>query len=306
MLPPTWDLIKEAARKNPIVIKFIDQVTNSVFVKSVIEENPNSLVHVSGRFIENFPEYCTTQLANVQPSGVLGSDDVEEFASMIPENWWTDNNEFVRTWFEAGLPLVSHGQPEAWKTDRDKLLLVAQHCPRKYWKRNAFRYIPEELKDDVQFITRAMEWEPALFEFASQRLRSENYELALWALGDIEFTRSCVETIRGSRHAKPLTPTRRHECLDRAFQEWTFYTFKRAVRASTDDTPVSMLKHDDFMVTFSGFLGIPVEISREHLHKVINARRTWEKIVDELNEPAAQAERSAALEQAHRFARNNL
>lgn len=51
------------------------------------------------------------------------------------------------------------------------------------------------LSRNAAFVADVMKFEPCLFEQASESLRNDNYELAIWAMSDRHFVRRCLERI---------------------------------------------------------------------------------------------------------------
>lgn len=195
--PTDAGLMERACTKWKNLLSSIDQLAFSNVVQKLINDDANNLFWVTTRFIEAFPEFVTEKLAHVR----LGDDHVvyvQSLAKAIPSVMW-NNEDFARTWFKAGLPLMADEHPAAWKADPDKLLLVAKHGAKCEWKLSALRQAPEELRGDSNFMVQIMQVDPCLFECASETMRNENFELAVWALGNDRFLRHCVEGIRSER-----------------------------------------------------------------------------------------------------------
>ena len=167
-----------------------------VNLEKKVNDAAKNLIFASANFIRTFPDFVRSKLANLCREA---SDDrpnhfeieqIERLAEKIPRRMWNDDDELIQTWFKEGLPLVD-AHPNAWRADRDKLLLVAERGASYEWKSRAFDYAAEELRNDVEFITQVMEFEPSFFQFASETLQTENYKLAVWALGERRFVDLC-------------------------------------------------------------------------------------------------------------------
>ena len=103
----------------------------------------------------------------------------------------------------------------------------------------------------AQFMTQAMEFRPRLFEFASHTLQQENYELAVWALGDLEYVKKSLQLVRNPFLGKffRMTAGKLQEHIDRANAEikerFAFEEFHKLVKNAKDE-PSSMLDLSPF------------------------------------------------------------
>lgn len=193
-LPADADLVEQACNEDISVLKCIDQLAFADFVQKKVNDKAKNLTFVSTHFIEAFPDFVTSKLANLcREVSDLSIGYIQLFAENIPPMMWNDE-DFTHTWFEVGLPLVDV-HPSAWRADRDKFLLVAEKCPDFKWKSYAFAYAALELRNDVEFVTQVMQFEPSLFQFASKTLRTGNYKLAMWALSEPRFVDLCRDVI---------------------------------------------------------------------------------------------------------------
>lgn len=229
LVPDIPDIVRLACQKNPFLLEYIDQQAHEEIVKEIVNHDVLALYHVLEQFIDRNRQFFASKLLELgraeraEQGERLGRDfGVSGLADAIPTEMWSDD-DFALTWLMAGLPLVNT-HPAAWRADRAKLLLVAEHSARRSWTLSSFRimdqalrddvefltmamghepavfqFASEELRDDVEFITEAMGQDPAIFEFASQRVREGNFKLAIWALTAPSFVSRCLDAIRQSR-----------------------------------------------------------------------------------------------------------
>ena len=192
-LPPDADLMEHACNKMNHLLTYVNQLSLDDMVRKLINKKPNALFYVSRPFIEQFPDFVASKLSEVHLEG-LDLYQIDRLAGEVPPIMWINNVEFVDTWFRKGLPLLQT-HPEAWKNDPEKFLLVAEHCPKYDWKKRSFYRAPEALTGCIPFVTNVMQFDPRLFEFASETLRYGNFELAVWALGNRQFVIRCRNSI---------------------------------------------------------------------------------------------------------------
>lgn len=218
-------------------------------------------------FILAFPDFFAEKLAVVD----LSRDRIylEEFVNAIPPNMWNSEN-FAQNWLELGFPLLG-GHPEDWRADPDKLLLVAKHCAKYEWKRETFQSrASEELRGNANFMGQVMRFDPCLFECATKTLRDGNYELAIWALGDVRFMSNCVGGLRAEQRPGTfflgppviLTGEKFTEFLGRAEKELALHDafvnpFLCAVQHDESTVNLGKLNQSLLLKAIGDFLGIP-------------------------------------------------
>lgn len=265
-LPPTDALITQAVRKSHSLIKKINQAHFSEVVRSIIEEDSNALVFVFEPFIIQNEDFCKTHLAKMDVKR-LSMSAIQEFAEDIPGNWWNDA-DFEQTWFIAGLPLVE-SQPAAWRSDADKILRVVEHSAKLQWKKSAIQRDPDELKGNVEFITRAMEFHTGQFAHAAEGLRTTNYELAIWALADPEFLPLCIDGLRYGQYGTILTAEKLYEYYERARKDMIDrVAFETFLHQQQLDRPLLRQIRD--------FVGIPRGNLVRHIIQALSNRVNFE------------------------------
>ena len=281
--PVDANLIDRACRKEASLLERIDQVHYADVVKEMIIQNPSNLGYVFGNFIEAFPEFFIENLAGLR---ALENTTLVQTLDIPTEMW--ENEVFAHAWFMEGLPLLP-GQPALWKSDRDKLLRIAEHDAGYCFKMFSFDQASTELLNDVAFMTQAMHFEPSLFGHASENLRNENPALAIWALGDVQFLRCCLSAIADSRHII-LSLTKIEALADLAYSTVSFVnpilcaSHKKQLTIGNVE-PVQILKK------IGEYLGIPHGGSIEKCRKFILAIET---IVREVQQRQASEQELSA------------
>ena len=203
LAPDDTDSMRLVLQQKPFILDSIDQQVHEELVKETVDHEVRALYSVSAQFIDRNRQFVTLKLLE------LGCAErgrtprsrgfaVSQLAETIPPDMWSDD-DFTLTWFTAGLPLVEATHPAAWRADRAKLLMVAEHSAWRGWTLRSFRIMETELRNDVEFLTRAMGHDPAIFEFASETVREGNFRLAIQALTEPSFVGRCLDTIHSRR-----------------------------------------------------------------------------------------------------------
>lgn len=184
------DLMMRACLNDYRVLKVIDESLRSdrEFIDLVLNNDARALPYVSLDLMRRSPEYIVKwfkPFAEKLLDDVHGLDSrriIHELALALSEaEFWSQHDAGV-AWFGAGLPLCSE-VPRVLTEDRETMLLIASNCMPKY-RRDSFRFMPLLLRADKSFMTKVLEHDPTLFEFASHQLQQDN-ELALLTFSTI-------------------------------------------------------------------------------------------------------------------------
>lgn len=260
------EFMRNAIDKDFLVLEYVRPSLHTEITKIHVQANPETLAHVPRDFIETFPVFVKSQLAHfcraLSPNHIFS---VEVLARKIPAGWWL--NEFLNDWFLAGLPglqiMLRDGNEEQWNSDRVKLLLVAKHCPVQDWKLRSLLLATEEVRNDPIFFHAAMDFDPCLFEAASDVLRAENFELAVRALSVPHFVARCRHAI--ANQGLPFRPRIiltneamedfRVQAVQKLAMHDTFSTLLRFMYVSGE--PLSHLNVREVKMLLAEFAGVP-------------------------------------------------
>jgi hypothetical protein len=197
--------MQKAYKTDPTTLEAADPNVHAQFIEDKIRDTPRNLAYCHHDFPGHSPE-CTefvkAQLVEFSNSLLENQDYIAGMlAEKIPGEILEDEG-FAVSWFQqAGLPMT-RDHSALFSARRDILLLVAEHCGHLKWKQNSFNMAPAELLDDVFFIGEVMNHEPTLFVAASERIRNNNFELAMVALSRPLFLTRCRESIVAHARAR--------------------------------------------------------------------------------------------------------
>lgn len=198
--PPGDDLLQRALEAAPSALNDTNQVARENFVRELVRDNPAKfLFYLESPFIETNQDFVTSTFVLVDKNAAE-SCYLVEFAKRLPLAFW-NNEDFSNAWLEKGFPLVPNVHPPEWFQDHSKVLKVIENAPNQASRDTTFRSLPDNFKDDLGFIEGAMKYDPALFQYASKRIREDeaNYKLVTWAFTTRRFIESVTESLQRSR-----------------------------------------------------------------------------------------------------------
>jgi hypothetical protein len=172
--------MEQAVRNNCKVLSFVQEplATNFEFVSACIDDNISCLAAISAVFIDRFPDYVMSKLGEFAASFAWSGFEFScfELALTIRQRL-ADCPDLATAWFDAGLPVLGLDVFDDWRNDRDLFLKIAAW--RNWSSQKSFYYLGDVLRDDADFMMKAVAVDPTTYVFASTQLKQENYELAM-------------------------------------------------------------------------------------------------------------------------------
>eukprot|EP00977_Amphora_coffeiformis_P013659 scaffold3632_cov162-Amphora_coffeaeformis.AAC.7 len=187
--PADQDLMERLCRKDLCQLEEMDQVIFSNLMRTKNMDDSRNIIRVNClEFVDDDPDFVVEHLSALrfcEEDADIYFDVLSDLGQSIRSDLWRNREDLTEAWFDAGLPLLREGlHPEEWNSDPDRLFPIGRKAATRNWRMLAIGDALEELMRDVNFITQAMQLDPAIFQYPSDALHEENFEIAIWALGD--------------------------------------------------------------------------------------------------------------------------
>ena len=195
------ELMLEAVGSSANIYPLIDNhlFRDQEFLKRLLKKNPSVLAQLSHETQRLFPElvsktfasYFETIFQREQSDTRCMIEESEAMARSIVSALW-ENRNVVRGWFSAGAALFHDTIfPESWRSDAELFLWIAKHtgqhsdlCCRAADAHcllgRSFGKASPSLRNDMDFMKRAVQYNSAVFSYASERLQGD-MDLAIYA-----------------------------------------------------------------------------------------------------------------------------
>jgi hypothetical protein len=133
---------------------------------------------ISAAFFDRFPDYVKSKLGEFAASFTWRGFEFSCFElALTLRQRLADCPDLATAWFDAGLPVLGLEVLDHWRNDRNLFLKIAAW--RNWSSQKSFYYLGDVLRDDADFMMKAVAVDPTIYVFASTQLKQENYELAM-------------------------------------------------------------------------------------------------------------------------------